>query len=111
MGEVVEEGLHFAGGVSVVGALGGGKARFEACNGFISAALLGHGLSGHLVRGDVVGVVLDEGGEFSECGVNLALAEVLHGEAVTGEGVCGIELQDFGESGDLVHGLMVRCLE
>jgi hypothetical protein len=35
---------------------------------------------------------------------------MFHGEAVTGECVCRIELQDFGEGGDLVHGLMVLCL-
>jgi hypothetical protein len=34
---------------------------------------------------------------------------VLHGEAVAGEGVGGVGLQNFGEGGDLVHGLMVRC--
>ena len=34
---------------------------------------------------------------------------VFHGEAVAGEGVGGVGLQDFGEGGDLVHELMVRC--
>ena len=63
--EVIEEGLHFACGVSVVGALGGGEACFEASGGFFRAALFGKGLSGHLVRGDVVGIEFDKRGEFS----------------------------------------------
>ncbi len=36
--EVVEEGLHFAGGVGVAGALGDGKPFFEASDGFVGAA-------------------------------------------------------------------------
>jgi hypothetical protein len=107
-GEVVEEGLHFAGGVGVVGAVGGGDAFVEAGDGFCGAALFGEGLGGHLVGGDVGGVVLDEGGEFCEGEVDAAVAEVFHGEAVAGEGVGGIELEDFVEGGDLVHELMVR---
>jgi hypothetical protein len=34
---------------------------------------------------------------------------VLHGQAVAGEGVGGVGGKDFGEGGDLVHDLMVRC--
>jgi hypothetical protein len=34
---------------------------------------------------------------------------VFHGEAVAGEGVGGVGGEDFGECGDLVHNLMVRC--
>jgi hypothetical protein len=36
---------------------------------------------------------------------------VFHGEAVAGEGVGGVGGEDFGEGGDLVHVLMVRCGE
>ena len=36
--EVVEEGLHFAGGVGVVGAVGGGEAFLQAGDGFFGAA-------------------------------------------------------------------------
>ena len=36
--EVVEEGLHFAGGVGVVGAVGDGMPFFEASDGFVGAA-------------------------------------------------------------------------
>jgi hypothetical protein len=35
---------------------------------------------------------------------------VFHCKAVAGEGVGGVELQEFGEGGDLVHEVMVRCL-
>jgi len=93
----------------VVGAVGSGDANVETIEGFLRAAELGEGLGGHLVGGNVVGVVLDECGEFCEGSVGLALADVFHGETVAGEGVGGVGLQNFGESGDLVHGLMVRC--
>jgi hypothetical protein len=93
----------------VVGAVGGRDAKVKAIKGFLRAAELGEGLGGHLVGGNVVGVVLDERGEFCEGGVGLALADVLHGKAVAGEGVGGVGLQNFGEGGDLVHALMVRC--
>jgi hypothetical protein len=53
--------------------------------------------------------VLDEVCELGESGVGVALADVLHCEAVTGEGVGGVGGEDFGESSNLVHELMVRC--
>ena len=93
----------------VVGAVGRCDAKVKTIEGLLRAAELGEGLGGHLVGGNVVGVVLDERGEFCEGGVGLALADVLHGKPVAGEGVGGVELEDFGECGDLVHALMVRC--
>jgi hypothetical protein len=33
---------------------------------------------------------------------------MLHGEAVAGEGIGRVELQNFVEGGDLVHEFMVR---
>src|SRR6266851_9765156 len=106
--EVVEESLHFIGGMGVACTLGDGKSLLEASDGFFSAAEFGEGLGGHLVGGDVVGVVLDEGGEFGEGEGSVALGGVLHGQAVAGEGVGGVGGEDFGEGGDLVHELMVR---
>jgi hypothetical protein len=106
--EIVAEGFHFCNGVLVSGAVGGGDAVVETVEGFVGAAKSGEGLRGHLVGGDIVGVVLDEGGELGEGGVGVALADVLHREAVTGEGVGGVHGEDFGEGGDLVHELMVR---
>jgi hypothetical protein len=53
--------------------------------------------------------VLDEGGELGEGEVGVALGAVLHSQAVAGEGVVGVGGEDFGEGGDLVHDLMVRC--
>ena len=107
-GEVVAEGLHFAGCVGVVGAVGDGDAFVQAADGFFGAALFGEGLGGHLVSGDVGGVVLDEGGELGESDGGVALTEVFHGETVAREGVGRVELEDFVEGGDLVHELMVR---
>lgn len=52
---------------------------------------------------------MNEGGELGEGEIGVALGVVLHGEAVAGKGVGGVELQEFGESGDLIHELMVRC--
>lgn len=105
--EVVEEGLHFAGGMDVAGALGGVEALCQACDRFVRATELGEGLGRHLVGGNVVGVVVNEGGELGERDVGVALGGVLHGQAVAGEGVGRVGLQDFGEGGDLVHELMV----
>jgi hypothetical protein len=107
-GEVVEQGLHLAGGVRVAGALGGGEPLVEEGDGLFAAAVAGEGLGGHLKGGDVVGVVHEDEGELGEGGVGVALVEVLHGEAVAGEGVGGVELEDSVQCGDLVHGVMVR---
>jgi hypothetical protein len=109
--EIVAEGFHFGDGALVVGAVGGRDAVVEAVEGFVGAAEFGEGLGGHLVGGDVVGTVLDEGGELGQGCVGTALADVLHGEAVAREGVRGVGTEDFGEAGDLgvgVHGLMVQ---
>jgi hypothetical protein len=103
--------LHFSGRVGVVGALSGGKAFFQAGDGFVGAALSGEGLGGHLVGGDVVRIVVDEGGELGEGKVGVALGVVLHREAVTGEGVGGVGGENFGEGGNLVHDLMVASAE
>jgi hypothetical protein len=105
--EVVEESLHLAGGVGVAGVTGGFEAGLEAGDGFFGAAEFGEGLRGHLVGGDVVGIVADEGGELGEGGFGATLAEVFHGEAVAGEGVGGVELKEFIAGCDLVHASMV----
>jgi len=103
--------LHLAGGVGVVGAPCGGETFLQAGDGFFGAVVLCKGLGGHLVGGDVVGVVVDEGREFGESEFAVALSVVLHSEAVAGEGVGGVGGEDFGEGCDLVHELMVRCGE
>ena len=87
----------------VVGAVGGRDAFVEAGEGFFGAAKFDEGLGGHLVGGDVVGVVLDADAELGEGDFGVVLAEVFHGEAVAGEGVDGIEEEDFIECGDFVH--------
>jgi hypothetical protein len=53
--------------------------------------------------------VVDEGSEFGEGEVGVALGVVLHSKAVAGEGVGGVGGENFGEGGNLVHELMVRC--
>ena len=105
--QVVEERLHLACCMRVVGALRRDKALFQAGNGFVGSTQFGERLRGHLVGGNVVGVVMDEGGEFGEGEVGVALGVVFHGEAVAGEGVGGVSGEDLGEGGDLVHELMV----
>jgi hypothetical protein len=95
--------------VLIVRAVGCGDAKVETVEGFLRAVQLGERLGGHLVGRDIVGVVVDEGGEFGEGGVGLSLADVLHGEAIAGEGVGGVGVEDFGEGCDLVHLLMVLC--
>jgi len=83
----------------------------EAGERFFGTAELGERLRGHLVGGDIVGVVVDEGGELGEGEVGVALGVVLHREAVTGEGVGGVGGENFGEGGNLVHDLMVASAE
>jgi len=97
--EFVAHGFHLGEGVLIASAVGGGDAGVEAGQGFLGAAEGDEGLRGHLVGGNVVGIVLDAGGELAEGGVGMALGDVLHGEAVAGEGVGGIELEDFVERG------------
>jgi len=52
---------------------------------------------------------MDEGGEFGEGGVGLSLADVFHCQAIAGEGVGRVGVEDFGEGCGLVHLLMVLC--
>lgn len=109
--KIVAEGLHFGEGMLVAGPVGSGYAGVEAFQGLGGAVELGKGLGGHLIGRNVVGVVLDEGVELGECVVSVALGDVLHGQAVAGEGVDGVGCEDFGEGGDFsvgVHELMVR---
>lgn len=47
--------------------------------------------------------MLDEGVEFSKGSFDVAMADVFHRQAIASEGVCRIELKDFGERSDLVH--------
>jgi hypothetical protein len=55
--------------------------------------------------------VSDETGELGEGEVGVALCVVFHSQAVACEGVGRVGGKDFGEGGDLVHVLMVRCGE
>ena len=96
LAEVVEHGLHFAGGVGVVGASGSGEAGLEAGLGFFAATGFEELLGGHLVGGDVVGRVCNDAVELGECLVRVAFGGVGHGEAVAGEGVGGVVGEDFG---------------
>ena len=109
-GEVFAQCFHLGEGVLVAGAVGGGDASVEAVEGLGGAIELGEGLGGHLVGGDVVGVVLDQRFELCEGLIRVALAEVLHGEAVAGEGVGGVGSKDFVEGGEFgvgVHELIL----
>ena len=105
--EFFAHGFHLGEGVLVAGAVGGGDAGMEAFECGFGAAEFGEGLRGHLVGGDVVGGVGDEGGELGERGLGVAADGVFHGKAVTGEGVGGVQFEYFGESGELVHGLIL----
>jgi hypothetical protein len=98
-GEVFAEGFHLGEGVLVAGAVGGGDAEVKLVERGCGLVERDHGLRGHLVGGDVVGVASDAGGELGEGGFGVGLGDVLHGEAVAGECVVGIELKDFVERG------------
>ena len=103
LADFVAHGLHFGGSVGVARPLGCGETGVEAGAGFVDAGDFDQRLRGHLIGGDVVGVVVDEGAEFSECSGGIALRGVLHRETVTREGVAWVELEDLVECGDLVH--------
>ena len=98
-GKFFAHGFHFGEGVLVAGAVGGGDALVQALEGLVDAAEGDERLGRHLVGGNVVGVVLDAGGELGQGGLGVAADDVFHGEAVTGEGVGGIELKYLVEGG------------
>ena len=52
---------------------------------------------------------MDQGGELGQGEVGIAVGVVFDGESVTCKGVGGVGGENFGEGGDLVHDLMVRC--
>ncbi len=79
------------------------RCRLGGGAGFVGAAEFEQDLRGHLVRRDVVGGVLEDGGVLGEGLLVVALGGVGHGETVAGEGVGGVLFEDFGEGGDLVH--------
>ena len=105
--EFLAHSFQFREGVLVVGSVGGGDAFVDAGEGGFGAACLEEGLGGHLIGGDVVGVVGDEGVEFGESCFDVGVGDVFHGEAVASEGVGGVELKDFVEGCYLAHALMV----
>ena len=61
--DVPAESVHFGERVLVAGAVCSGYAVMEAIESFFSAAQLRKGLGRHLIAGNVVGVVLNEGAE------------------------------------------------
>ena len=101
--QLFAEAVHFGEGVLVVGAVGGGDAGVETGEGGLGVAGGGEGLGGHLVGGDVVGVVVEDAGELGETFRGAVLGDELHGQAVAGEGVGWVGLEDLGEDCDFVH--------
>src|SRR5579875_872991 len=106
-GEIVEECLHFVGGVGVAGALRDFDSGPQARDGFFIAAQFRQRLRGHLVGGHVVWIVLDECAELGECLIGAAFGDVRHGEAIACEGVGGVLLKYLREKRDSVH--IFRC--
>jgi hypothetical protein len=103
VGKVFAQRFHFGQRVLVVGAVGGADAGVQVFESFVDAAQLGEGLRSHLVGGNVVWIAIDAGGKLGQCGFAVVLRQMLHGKAVTCEGVGWIDLEDFVEGGDLVH--------
>lgn len=99
VGDFFAHGFHFGEGVLVVSTIRYGDARVQALKGFVDAAERNEGLRGHLVGGYVVGIVRDAGCELGESCLGLPLSDVFHGEAIAGEGVCGVKLKNFVERG------------
>jgi len=88
--------------------VGCGDAVVEAVACFFNSPKLGQSLGGHLVGGNVVVVVLDEGVELSECGIGAAFRLMSHRQSVAGKCVGGVLLKHLGEECDAIHMSMVR---
>ena len=102
--QLCEHGFHFALGVEVAGAAGGGDAIGEHCLGVGDSVGAGEGLRGHEVAGSVVRAGLEQDGEFRERAIEVALLGVFHRQAVAGESVIRILGEDVVQGGDAVHG-------
>ena len=111
LAQLFAQAFHFSEGVLVAGAVRGSNTFVEAGERFGDAVEFGESLGGHLVGRNVVGVEGDEAVELFQTLVRAALADVFHGEAVAGERVVRVELEDFVEGGDLVHPSIVVAEE
>ena len=107
--QFVQQRLHLRRGVRVAGALGRGETSLQAFDRLFVAVDLCQRLGRHLVGRHVVRVVGGGCGELPQRGVGIAVAQVGHGQAVAGETVGRIVLQNFREHGDLVHAIIVRA--
>jgi acyl-CoA hydrolase len=97
------ERFHLGQCVLIAGPVGGGDAFVQAGDGAFRVGVGGHGLRGHLVGGDVVGVVGDAAFELGESLGDAGLGDEFHGQAVAGEGVGGVLGEDLQKHCELVH--------
>jgi hypothetical protein len=96
----VERGLQLTAGMAVAGAAGYCDAFFVEIAGLFDVAELFERLAAVKIRGDVIGIVLEQRAELSHRAVQFTALHQLHRQAVARESVGGILrqhlLEDFG---------------
>jgi hypothetical protein len=98
-----QHGFHLAEGVEVAGAAGGGYAVGEHGLGVGDSAGAVQGLGGHEIACGIVGIGLEQDGEFGQGAIEVALPGVFHRKTITGEGVARVLGEDVVQGGDTVH--------
>ncbi len=101
--EFISKCIHLGEGMLIARAVGSRDAVMQASEGGRRLSVRGHRLSGHLVRGNVVGVVGDAAIELSEGLGNTGLRDEFHGESVASEGIGRGLLENLAEQRELVH--------
>src|SRR5579871_506638 len=95
--QILAKSFHLSQGVLVARTVSRRDATVQALESLFSAPRLGKSLGRHLIGRNIIRAVFNERGEFNESGINIALADVLHGEAIARKGVRRVKLQNFEE--------------
>ena len=106
--QFLAKSFHLSQGMLITRTVSRSNAIVQPLESLFNTPRLGKSLGRHLISRNIIRAVLNERGEFSKRGINIALADMLHREAIARKGVCGVKLQNFEESGSLVHNGMVR---
>src|SRR5580704_951471 len=106
--KVLAKSFHLSQGVLITRTVSRSNAIVQLLESLFSSPRLGKSLGRHLISRNIIRTVLNKRGKFNQRSINIALADMLHREAIARKGVCRVKLQNFEESGGLVHKGMVR---
>lgn len=110
--QFLEQSFHLRLGVKVARSPGGGDAIPQHLLGFLGSLSPHQRLSCHEVARGVVGMVLEQNGEFRHGAIQVSLLRVFHGKPVTGESIVRVLGENVVERGDTIHGTpQVRLLQ